>query len=207
MVEKETPNKPRIWVFDLDGVLIDSTIRAKKHMDVSLKAAGRHEEWERCVWAFTTGDHGDDVIIRPGVALCNALVAYDRPDHVFIVTSRHTSEHAASVDTLEKGGVFDEWAPSGYFMRHDKRVCPVSNDVLVTPEEEFDHVTHKGNILVGLQQQYEVLGVVDDHGGIVKRAQELGIHAIQPFFASIQCLQLFGDHISLGEPSVSGSKS
>lgn len=190
----DTKHKERVIVYDIDGMIVDSTQRALKHLDVAAKERGDHEAFEKSVWRFAQTTEGD-VPIPDGIRLLEAVKNTYQPDHMLGLTSRGETERDNTVAFL---GIHLPWEvrSEDIYMYRERRISDCGNYVYAT-SSWFDHVEHKRKNIRALKEKYEVIMAFDDHGGVIEMYHQEGIHAVRTLWANIDCMRLFGDKVLL----------
>ena len=153
MYEKTKIKKPTAIIFDLDGVLCDSSLRFNR---IDLKAF-RHKDKEKFVASLRHYclDCEGDKIIPSGAGLLWALCDYHKPDKVLFITARGIANFDPTMKWLKENNIFG--------------ADHYDNELIMNPEdldnfefEDFDHASWKGKTAAKLAKQYEILIAVDD---------------------------------------------
>jgi hypothetical protein len=182
--------KPTAIVYDLDGFVIDSSVRAIKYIDREAKERGDYFAYETSVWRYALSDE-DDTPIDFGIDMMNALRFALAPDAMIALTSRNESERAHTLDCMKR---WLPWTVSDdlLYMSATKRVSDCGTKLEV-PEVWFDHVIYKRAQLRKIQETYKVMLAGDDHPAVVEMFHQEGVNAIRGLWADVNCLFLFGE--------------
>jgi hypothetical protein len=155
--------KPKAIIFDLDGVLVDSSERFKRlDMDAFMKR--NKKAFVKSVREYNSDCEGDK-IIETGFNLLN----YYAQDHkVFFITARGSEGHAPTLKWLRQN-----------FDRFDD--CEA--ELIMFPEDtnhfkfatQFDHAEYKKEQAKKILENYNVVMAIDDSIDNVRGFISLGI--------------------------------
>ena len=144
----------RAIIFDLDGVLFDTSHIFKKLYELDLKGDAKWDYFhEHC--------NSDEVKLIPGVRKFFSVI-YNDPSLAIIISTARNEKVRKETETklLEHGIIFDE-----LYMRRDKDYRP-------SPEVKRDHLQE-------IMKSYEILVFIDDDITNCDMAKELGILALR----------------------------
>jgi FMN phosphatase YigB (HAD superfamily) len=159
--------KPKAVIFDLDGVIVDSSERFKRlNMDAFEKR--NKKEFVKSVRDYNSDCFGDTVI-DTGM---NLLKLYSRDHKVFFITARGSEGHAPTLNWIRT-----------YFEHFDN--CEA--ELIMNPEDtnafefttQFDHAEFKKKAAEKILKSYEVILAVDDSDLNCRAYISLGIPTIQ----------------------------
>lgn len=179
--------KPRCVIYDIDGTIADSTVRATKHIDLVAKRKGHFQKYRDSLNVYSQTCE-NDVTIPTGIKIVHGLaLAYDAVP--VAVTARGNN---GRIPTLE-------WLIANLPWR-------VSNDLLIMRPEADDDPTgwvchapseeYKEHVLAKLFEDWTVCAAVDDHLGVCNMYKRNGIAALHVLYPDIDCFTAAGEHIA-----------
>jgi FMN phosphatase YigB (HAD superfamily) len=145
--------KPTAIIFDLDGVLVNSSERFQR---IDLEAF-RNRDKEKFVASLRhyLSDCEGDVLIESGANLLWSLCAYYKPKKVFFITARGIEGYEPTLQWIKEHNLF---GPDEY-----------ENELIMKPEdldnfefENMDDAAWKGKETAKLMKKYDILLAVDD---------------------------------------------
>lgn len=160
--------KPKAIIFDLDGVLVDSSSRFKR---LNLDAYNRKDStaYIKSVTWYNADCRGD-VVIDLGLDLLHMLITFYKPEKVFFITARGSGGHTPTLNWLKEENIWD------------------GSSVLVTRPENYehyefetqaDHAEYKKATAKKIMQDYDIIYAVDDSEFNVQAFASLGIPTIK----------------------------
>lgn len=213
----------RIGVYDLDGCVVDSSVRLKKHVNTAALAAGDLTTYTHSFYEYGQTTEGDVPITR-GIMLVQALAEIYRVDALLALTSRGAVGRDATEQWLAANM---PWATGGelLIMHHERhfgrghesleRVLTqqqwgytpgLSGRILgeeywrddiwflnVLPGELFSPAKYKKHAMEQLMTWCDVVFAVDDHPGIIETYDGMGFDSFRTIWSSIDCLTPAGD--------------
>lgn len=170
MYESAKAAKPTAIIFDIDGVICDSS---ERFLRIDLKAFQKKDK-DKFVASLRhyCSDCEGDKIITSGAQLLWSLCDYYRPDKIFFITARGITNYEPTMQWLKENNIFG----------HDRH----GNELIMNPEdldnfefEEFDHAAWKGKTAAKLAKKYEILLAVDDSEANCRSFVSRGIQALR----------------------------
>ena len=145
--------KPTGIIFDLDGVLVDSTERFKR-IDLDAFQNKDKDKFVASLKAYSADCKGDKVILSCA-QLLSSLCAFYHPEKIFFVTARQDIGYSPTMQWLKENDIF---GPDTF-----------DNELIMNPQslddftfEDFDHAAWKGQVASDLSKNYNILLAVDD---------------------------------------------
>jgi len=181
----EISERPRAIIFDIDGVLCDSSKRIAKYADIEALNRGDYNAWRASMARYNATTEEDEVI-PSGLRLYRALQIGMFPARFFFVTSRGEDGREPTLIWLQ-----DFINPA---------IC--SEDLIMRPayverspgiywlpgEPKFDHVVYKRAVLTELRKKYNVILALDDYPDLASMYQEEGVPALHVQWPSVDCI-------------------
>ena len=165
----ETPKK-RALIFDLDGVLVDSSFRFKR-LDLEAIKNKDTKAFVKSIHWYNSDCDGDS-IIETGAQFLWSLCNYYHPEKVFFITARGQGGYEPTLRFLKERNIFgpDHW----------------QNELIMNPEdldnfdfERLDHAAWKGSVAKELMNEYNILLAVDDGEQNCQEFFKLGIPVLK----------------------------
>ncbi len=180
--------KPRILLFDLDGVLIDCSERAKRHVDIEALESGDYNRYVASFNDFSQTVDGDCVILE-GVELYQILLKGVDAKLVGFLTARCESSTRMTQEFLQPylGDIEQRWWFRKQRIPDELGLFWREGDSLFSPAE------YKREMIRQIQQEYEIVLAIDDHPDICRMYQEEGIPNLQFRVPNRDCLTIVGD--------------
>lgn len=176
----------KLLIFDIDGVVCDSSVRLSKYSDESALVRGDYNAFRASMHAYGLASVEDDVPIAPGIDLFHSLRNFYNPERVIFLTSRGG---VGRVNTLK--WLRDYVVPD--FSGEDLIMRPV--DIEYEPgvfwregDMKFSATDFKRWEVLRLLGDYDVMMAVDDHLPICEMYESLGINALHVKFPGIDCI-------------------
>ncbi len=155
-------------IFDLDGVLVDSSKRFKK---LNLKAFDEQNEveWIKSVKLYNQNCDEDEVIDL-GIDLLEMLCSFYKPDAVFFITARGDGGYKPTLRWLKEEGIWRE------------------DCILIMQPEDFDnyhfydqkdHANYKKKVADRILKNYDIIVAVDDSEDNVQAYRDLKIPTLK----------------------------
>lgn len=213
----------RIGVYDLDGCVVDSSARLKKHVDIAAFTSGDLTSYTHSFYQYGQTSDGDVPIAR-GIMLVKSLAEIYDVDVLVALTSRgevgrpatehwlsshlpwatggellimHRERHFGhGVDSLHRMLSQKQW---GYTPSLSGRcIDEVRWDgdtwfLDVLPGELFSPERYKRAAIERIQAFSEVVFAVDDHPGIIEMYDGMGFDSFRCLWNSVDCLTPAGD--------------
>lgn len=185
--------KPRCVIYDLDGTVADSSLRAAKHIDLEAKRAGDLAKFRASLDGYSLTCEGD-VTIPAGIMVVSGLCQSFEAVPVAL-TSRGNYGRIPTLAWLQA------WMPwevtdENLVMRPEAAEVTSGDSILnwvcTAAAEEY-----KSFRLAEIQERYTVVAAVDDHLGVCEMYQANGVPAIHVLYPGIDCLTPGGEHITL----------
>jgi FMN phosphatase YigB (HAD superfamily) len=140
-------------IFDIDGVLVDSSTRFKR-IDLDAFQCKDKERFVQSLRDYGADCEGDK-IIPAGAELLWSLCNYYIPEKIFFITARGTGGYEPTMQWLKANNLF---GPDEY-----------ENELIMKPEdldnfefENMDDAAWKGKEVAKLMKKYDILLAVDD---------------------------------------------
>jgi hypothetical protein len=184
VVVMENLEKPRVLIYDLDGTVVDSSVRSRRHIDLAAKARGDFEVFRASLDAYNQSCL-HDVAIPAGIQVISGLsLAFGATP--IAVTSRGEIGRIPTLAWLKEHmpwEVHDSWL----FMRPEVSDDPTGWLALATTEalKEFR--------LRELRERFTVCAAVDDHQGVCEMYQAQGVPSVHVLYPGIDCLTPGGE--------------
>lgn len=174
-------------IFDIDGVVCDSSERLSRYADSDALERGDYHAFNLSMVEYNKADLDSDIPIAQGIDLLYALRNhYDiqeiNPSRVIFLTARGEESRAKTFDWL-KTWVYPTIESSDLIMRQESHIdengffCPVS---------------YKRDEVKKLLENHRISIAVDDHLLICEKYQEIGVAALHVKFPGIDCISLSG---------------
>jgi FMN phosphatase YigB (HAD superfamily) len=143
--------KQKAIIFDLDGVLIDSSKRFKR-IDLEALESQDKEKFVKSLEWYNSDCRGDQVIDL-GVDLLDWMVKFYNIDKVFLITARGAGGYESTLQFLK-----------------DENIWEHNFELIMQPEDlsnfefssQIDHATFKKLEAIKIMNHYEIVYAVDD---------------------------------------------
>ena len=155
-------------IFDLDGVLADSSTRFKR-LDLQAFDNKDVEAFKQSVILYNLDCDGDEVIDL-GVDLLNWMVDFYKPDKVFYLTARGAGGYETTLEWLKNEGLWDS--------KTELIMHPEDYDNITFQSAE-DHAHYKKMTAKNLMQEYQIVYAVDDSEANCQAYISLGIPTLK----------------------------
>ena len=155
-------------IFDIDGVLCDSSTRFKR---LNLQAFDNKDvdAFRESVILYNA-DCEEDVAIDLGIDLLDWMVTYYKPEKVFFLTARGEGGHNSTLEWLKNEGLWDK---KSVLLMHPE---DYNN---ITFQSAEDHACYKKSTAVELMKKYKILYAVDDSDTNCQAYISLGIPTLK----------------------------
>lgn len=161
--------KQTALVFDIDGVICDSSKRFKR---LNLNAYNRRDKnaFIKSLQWYQADCRGDKVI-KEGVELLSALIEHYFPTKVFFITARGEGGYSPTLGWLKKE---TPWNENFELIMHPE-----------TLDDEFEfkspqiHADWKKNTTSKIMENYDILFAVDDSEDNIKAYNSLNIPVLK----------------------------
>lgn len=184
------PLKPTCLIYDLDGLVVDSSARLRSYVDHSAQSKGDFETYYTGLYHWSQTTEGDEPIAA-GIVLVQSLINHLRPDRVLALTARGEEGRTPTLAWMQQNL---PWNPcSEDLIMGEGRFPDASGRVYNSLARNLHAVEHKHEKILLLQSQYRILFALDDHPGICKMYQDMGVPTLQALWPNIDCLTPAGD--------------
>lgn len=192
-------NRDKVIVFDIDGVVCDSSARIHKYSDYKAFERGDYNAFRVSMRAYNTAPVDEDIPIEHGIKLLHSLLHFHNPEHFTFLTSRGNESRANTLGWLREH-VFS-WLTDDNLIMRPEYIETEPGVFWREGEPKFCHVQFKREETLKLAQKFDVVMAADDHLPICEMYQELGVPALHVKFPGVDCLS------KAGMVEVVGSKS
>jgi phosphoglycolate phosphatase-like HAD superfamily hydrolase len=172
--------KPTAVIFDIDGVLCDST---ERHQKIRNDAAGRgdFQTFYKSLLDYSKSTDGDK-LIEKGKKLFEDIKESFRPSKIFFITSRGEHGRQPTKKWLEKHGLYDDEL-TDLIMRPEIRKD--KDGIYRSNQKWASDAAYKRDMASGVQSKYKVLLAIDDLKDNCDAFRSLKIPTIQAEFVKI----------------------
>ena len=182
--------KPRLMIYDMDGCVVDSSVRLTQTVDIAALERGDYQSYCNSFEKYNETLDGD-VPIPLGIAMVASLRQELSVDRTVALTARGDG---GRVLTLGQLCAYMPWrVEEEDLLMRPSRQKDAEGNFWSHGMPKFDAVDYKRGVTLKLMETYDVVCAVDDHSLIIEMYRSLGINAIHMQHEGIDCLSAAGD--------------
>ena len=159
----EQVQKPKAVIFDIDGVICDSSERFKR-IDTDAFERRDKKAFAKSIKNYNSDCVGDRVI-STGISILNHYAV----DHkIFFITARGSEGYAPTLNWLKQNCPWFDQNDSVLIMQPED-----TNDIQFS--SQFDHAEYKKREAMKILENYDVIYAIDDSIDNIRAYHSLGI--------------------------------